>query len=57
MKGARAVTDDNRFLLSINNESNMISFFRLDLKKKIIVMNGPMKKFKQGNCLIIHKLS
>ena len=52
-----AVTDDNRFLLSLNNESNMISFFRLDLEKKIIVMNGPMKKFKQGNCLIIHKLS
>ncbi len=51
-----AVTDDNKFLLSINNESNTISFFKVDLKKKILVMNGPMKKFKQGNCLIIHKL-
>ena len=52
-----AVTDDNRFLLSVNNESNTISFFRLDLKKNIIVMNGPMKTFRQGNCLIIHRLS
>ncbi|MBR1877020.1 MAG: lactonase family protein [Lachnospiraceae bacterium] len=52
-----AVSDDNKFLLSINNESNSISFFKLDLNKKIIVMNGPMKKFKQGNCLIIHRLA
>ncbi len=51
-----AISDDDKYLLSINNESDSISFFKLDLEKKIIVMNGPMEKFKRGNCLIIHKL-
>lgn len=51
-----AISDDDRFLLSINNESDTITFFKVDLEKKTLVMNGPMVKFKQGNCLIIHKL-
>ncbi len=51
-----AISDDNKFLLSINNESDTITFFKMDLKKNTLIMNGPMEKFKQGNCVIIHKL-
>ena len=51
-----AISDDDKYLLSINNESSTISFFRMDLKKKTIIMNGPMEKFHSGNCIIIHKL-
>ena len=52
-----AISDDDKFLLSINNESSTISFFRINLKEGTIVMNGPMEKFHSGNCIIIHKLS
>ncbi|MCR5746707.1 MAG: lactonase family protein [Lachnospiraceae bacterium] len=51
-----AVSDDDRYLLSINNESSTISFFKIDLKARTIIMNGPMEKFHSGNCIIIHKL-
>ncbi|MCR5774090.1 MAG: lactonase family protein [Lachnospiraceae bacterium] len=51
-----AISEDDRYLLSINNESSTISFFKMDLKKKTIMMNGPMMKFHSGNCIIIHKL-
>ena len=51
-----AISDDDRYLLSINNESSTISFFRMDLKERTIVMNGPMEKFHSGNCIIIHRL-
>ncbi|MBR1914768.1 MAG: lactonase family protein [Lachnospiraceae bacterium] len=51
-----AVSDDDKYLLSINNESSTISFFRMDLKAHTLIMNGPMEKFHSGNCIIIHKL-
>ena len=51
-----AISDDDKYLLSINNESSTISFFKMDLKAGTIVMNGPMEKFHNGNCIIIHKL-
>ena len=51
-----AISDDDRFLLSINNESSTITFFKMDLKAKTLIMNGPMEKFHSGNCIIIHKL-
>ena len=51
-----AISDDDRFLLSINNESSTITFFKIDLKAKTLIMNGPMEKFHSGNCIIIHKL-
>lgn len=51
-----AISDDNKFLLSINNESNTISFFKMDIDAGTLIMNGPMVSFKSGNCVIIHKL-
>ncbi|MCR4892267.1 MAG: lactonase family protein [Lachnospiraceae bacterium] len=51
-----ATSDDNRYLLSINNESNTISFFKMDFEARTLIMNGPFEEFDSGNCLIIHEL-
>ena len=50
-------SDDNKYLISINNESSTITFFKLDMEKKTMIMNGPEIHFDSGNCLIIHKLA
>ncbi|MCL2719403.1 MAG: lactonase family protein [Lachnospiraceae bacterium] len=47
---------DNRHLVSLNHESNTLTFFRVDLDKKIMVMNGPEMKIDRPNCVIFHKL-
>jgi 6-phosphogluconolactonase len=47
---------DSRHIVSLNHESNTMSFFNLDLKKNIIVLNGPFIKVPSGNCIIIKKL-
>lgn len=47
---------DNRHLVSLNHESNSMTFFKADLKKGLIVMNGPELKVEQPNCIIFHKL-
>ena len=49
-------SDDNKYLISINNESSTITFFTLDIEKRTMVMNGPELKYDSGNCLILHKL-
>ncbi len=48
---------DKRFIVSLNHESNSMTFFRLDLKNHIIVMNGPELKVNAPNCIVFHKLS
>ena len=48
---------DNKHLVSLNHESNSMTFFRLDLEKGIIVMNGKGIKVDKPNCIIIHKLT
>ncbi len=52
-----AISDDNKFLLSMNNESNTISTFTINYDNNTIAMNGPFTDFYAGNCLIIHKLA
>jgi len=47
---------DNRHLVSLNHESNTMTFFTTDLEKGLIVMNGPIEKVAQPNCVIFHKL-
>lgn len=47
---------DNRHLVSLNHESNTMTFFSVDLKKNIIVMNGKEIAVDQPNCVIFHKL-
>lgn len=51
-----AIFPDAKHLLSLNHESDTITFFALDLDKNIIVMNGPELKVKKGNCVIMKKL-
>lgn len=51
-----AIFPDNRHLVSLNHESNNMTFFNLDLEKGLIVMNGPELSVKQPNCIIFHKL-
>ena len=47
---------DNRHLVSLNHESNTMTFFTTDLDRGLIVMNGPIIKVAQPNCVIFHKL-
>lgn len=48
---------DSKHIVSLNHESDSMSFFELDLKNDIIVMNGPFMKVKKGNCIITKKIS
>lgn len=48
---------DNNHLVSLNHESNTMTFFNLDLKKGLIVMNGPKIFVEKPNCIIFHKLA
>lgn len=51
-----ALFPDNRHLVSLNHESNTMTFFTVDAEKGLIVMNGPEIKVDQPNCVIFHKL-
>lgn len=51
-----AIFPDNKHLVSLNHESNNMTFFNLDLEKGLIVMNGPELYVEQPNCIIFHKL-
>lgn len=51
-----ATSSNCKFLFSLNHESNSITFFRMDLKEKTLVMNGPEVPFTNGNCIILHKI-
>lgn len=48
---------DNKHLVSLNHESNTMTFFTIDTEKKTMVMNGPELKVEQPNCIIIHKIN
>lgn len=51
-----ALFPDNRHLVSLNHESNSMTFFSVDLKKGLLVMNGPEVRVEQPNCIIFHRL-
>ena len=46
----------NEFLVSLNHESNSMTFFRVNLEKGTIVMTGPELAVNAPNCIIFHKL-
>jgi 6-phosphogluconolactonase len=48
---------DNKHLVSLNHESNTMTFFTVDLKKGLLVMNGKEIPVNQPNCIIFHKLT
>ncbi|MCR5107223.1 MAG: lactonase family protein [Lachnospiraceae bacterium] len=47
---------DMKHIISINHESDSITFFTLNLEENTIVMNGPELKVPKGNCAVIMKL-
>ncbi len=51
-----AIFPDTKHLISLNHESDTMSFFDLDFKRNVIVMNGPMLKVPKGNCIIMKRL-
>ncbi len=51
-----AIFPNNKFLVSLNHESNDMTFFRVEPEKKTIVLNGPFLDVQVPNCIIIHKL-
>ena len=48
---------DNKSLVSLNHESNTMTFFRIDLEAGTMVMNGKGMKVHEPNCIQFHKLS
>lgn len=48
---------DNRHLVSLNHESNTMTFFTVDLEKGLIVMSAREMQVDQPNCIIFHKLT
>lgn len=47
---------DMKHLISLNHESNNMTFFNVDLEKGLLVMNGPELPVQKPNCIIFHKL-
>jgi 6-phosphogluconolactonase len=47
---------NNHFLVSLNNESNHMTFFTADLEKGLIVMNGPKIPVNAPNCIAFYQL-
>ena len=52
-----AIFPDNKHIVSLNHESNTMTFFNLDVKNKLIVMNGKELPVDSPNCVIFHKIS
>ena len=51
-----AIFPDSKHLISLNHETDTMTFFNLDLKNKLIVMNGPIVPLPNGNCIIMKKI-
>ncbi len=51
-----ALFPDNRHLVSLNHESNTMTFFTCDLQRGLIVMKGKEIHVDKPNCIIFHRL-
>jgi 6-phosphogluconolactonase len=51
-----ALFPDNKHLISLNHESDTLTFFTVDMDKGTMVMNGPEMPVSRPNCIIFHKL-
>lgn len=51
-----ALFPDNRHLVSLNHESDTLTFFKVDMENKTLIMNGPEMKLEKPNCIIFKKL-
>jgi 6-phosphogluconolactonase len=52
-----ALFPDNKHLVSLNHESNTMTFFRVNYEENYMVMNGKELEINQANCIIFHELS
>ena len=48
---------NNKFLVSLNHETNTMTFFKVDLEKGTMIMNGAPIKVNVPNCIVFHKLT
>lgn len=51
-----AIFPDNKHLVSLNHESNTMTFFAIDKDKKCLVMSSKQIDIKQPNCIVFHEL-
>ncbi len=51
-----ALFPDNKHLISLNHESDSLTFFTVDMDAGTMVMNGPEMPVSRPNCIIFHKL-
>lgn len=51
-----ALFPDNRHIVALNHESNTMTFFKVDIEKGTLIMNGKELAVEQPNCLIFYKL-
>ncbi len=51
-----ALFPDNKHLVSLNHESDTLTFFTVDMDKGTMVMNGPELPVSRPNCILFHKL-
>ncbi len=51
-----ALFPDNQHLVSLNHETNAMTFFTVNMEKGTLVMNGPEIPVDQPNCIVIKKL-
>lgn len=51
-----ALFPDNKHIVSLNHESDTMTFFSVDYENKCMIMNRREHKIKQANCIIFHKL-
>jgi len=48
---------DNKHLVSLNHESNTLTFFNVDTTNGLLVMNGKELPIERPNCIIFHNLA
>ena len=48
---------NNRFIVSLNNESSTMTFFRVNLEEGTLMMNGAPINIHEPNSIIFHKLA
>lgn len=47
---------NNKFLVSLNHESNDMTFFKVDIENKTMIMNGAPMKVDVPNCIVFYRL-
>ncbi len=51
-----ALFPDNRHLVSLNHSSNTMTFFKVDMEKKVMMMSAPEIHVTRPNCITFYKV-